>query len=157
MEQNIKSIGEIDLEIKYEDGQVEHRHMKNQVLLKGRADLAAALANQIGGPTFEFFVTAVQFGSGGTVGGTPRFVDDSRTGLFGPIVITKGVISTIPPLTPTQVTFTTVINFNEAVGNIINEMGLQLANGDIFSMATFGDISKTSGMQTTFNWSISFI
>jgi len=56
-----------------------------------------------------------------------------------------------------QVIFTSVILFSEGVGLTLNEMALQMANGDLFSMTTFPDLNKTSDMQITFNWRLNFI
>lgn len=153
----IHSSGIVSLDIEYADGRKEHREVKNKILRQGRINLVLALANQFNSTSFDFFITGISFGSGGTVGGTPRYVDDTRDGLFGPTVITKPIIATVNPDFPTQVTFTSVIAFDEAVGSIINEMALQMASGDYFSMTTFGDITKTSAMQMVYNWRISMI
>ena len=66
------------------------------------------------------------------------------------------VISTIDPNTSSQVTFTSVIAFGDIVGVVINEMALQMSNGDLYSMTTSPDLNKTAEMQITFNWVISF-
>ncbi len=144
------------MKFEWDDGRTEYRTVKNRVLRSGRMNLAKALANNFG-ESFEYFVTGISFGNGGTSGGAPRYIDDTRTGLFGTTITTKGVISSINPDFPTQVIFTSVLTFDDAVGSTINEMALKLRNGDYFSMTTFGDISKTSSMQLTFNWSISLV
>jgi hypothetical protein len=149
------SRGHIDFEIE-DDGIISSFRVNNRILKSGRVNLAKSLANSFG-DSFEYFITGISFGSGGTAGGSPRYVDDTREGLFGPTVITKPVIASINPDLPTQVTFTTVITFDEAVGSTINEMALKMRNGDYFSMATFGDITKSSSMQLTWNWRITFV
>ena len=156
MDELIKPKGVAYLTITWDDGTVEELAINNKVLISGRMALAKSLANEFGSD-FEYFVTGITFGSGGTVGGVPRYVDDTREGLFGPTIITKPVIATINPDIPTQATFTSVLTFDEAVGNVINEIALKLYSGDYFSMATFGDITKTSSMQMTWNWRQSFI
>jgi len=105
--------GTIDLVIKWDDGRIEHRQMRNRILRSGRILMAQALANQFGA-AFQFFVTGISFGSGGTTGVAPRYIDDTRTGLFGPTITTKSVISSIDPTTPTKATFTSVLTFDEA-------------------------------------------
>jgi uncharacterized protein YabE (DUF348 family) len=97
------------------------------------------------------------FGNGGTVGGVPRFVHVEQNGLFGLQVLSKPVVSSIDISMPQQAIFTSVIAFDEAVSQTLNEMALQMANNDIFSMATFADLNKTSDMQITYNWKILFI
>ena len=49
------------------------------------------------------------------------------------------------------------LTFDDAVGYSLSEMALQLADESLYSMATFGDIAKTSGMQITYHWSISVV
>lgn len=156
MDEIIRPSGTVYLTIEHKDGRREEIVMQNRVLLSGRMALAKTLTNEFGA-NFDFFVTGMAFGSGGTVGGVPRYVDDTREGLFGPTITTKSVISTINPDVPTQATFTSVLTFDDAVGNIINEMALKLHSGDFFSMATFGDITKTSSMQLTWNWRLNFV
>jgi hypothetical protein len=156
----IKSSGIVEVIISYRDGKDERFEqtfeVRNRILRTGRIDLVKALANDFG-LTYSYFITGITFGSGGTVDGAPRYIDETRSGLFGPTVITKPVISSINSDFPTQVTFTSVLTYDEAVGSIINEMALRMANGEYFSMTTFGDLTKTSSMQTTFNWKISIV
>src|SRR5882672_4269207 len=148
--------GTIDLVIKWDDGRIEHRQMRNRILRSGRILMAQALANQFGA-AFQFFVTGISFGSGGTTGVAPRYIDDTRTGLFGPTITTKSVISSIDPTTPTKATFTSVLTFDEAVGSTINEMALKLASGDYYSMVTMGDLNKSASVQLTINWTVNFV
>ena len=151
-----KPVGIVDIVIDHEDGRSELLTVNNRILLSGRQILAKALANDFGA-AYLYYVTGIAFGSGGTVGGVPRYVDDTRTGLFGPTVITKAVISSINPDSPNQATFTSVLTFDEANGSTINEIALRLASTDYFSMATFGDVAKSSSMQITFNWRLNFV
>ena len=81
----------------------------------GRVAMASSLANEIG-QSFNFFVSRMLFGNGGTVGGVPQFVDAGRTGLFGTTVVNNPVIAQVDPLTPTQAVFTSVIAFDQANG-----------------------------------------
>lgn len=149
--------GEVEIIEFYNDGRpTTSRTMKNAVVKTGRQALAKALANQIGN-SFEFYIARMLFGNGGTQNGIPRNITEDRTGLFGLTVASKGVISTIDPTITSLVTFTSVLGFNEANNTAINEMALQMANGDIYSMRTFADLNKTPQMQIVFNWKISFI
>ncbi len=153
---DISSHGKIFCTVANEDGTFAKLAVRNKVLLSGRAALARSVANQIGSD-FNFYIARVLFGNSGTVGGTPRFVEDQRDGLFGPVTLTKPVIASIDPVVPSQVTFTTTVAFGELIGQVINEMALEMANGDLFSMATFGDISKTSTMQLIWNWRLNWV
>ncbi len=153
---NVNSSGIVEFCLEYNDGKKESFTINNRILRSGRIALANTLANDFGA-SFEYFVNGVTFGSGGTVGGSPRYIDDTREGLFGPVITTKSVISSIDQDAPTMVIFTSVLTFDEAIGEVINEIGLKLKTDDYFSMATFGDITKTSSMQLILNWKISFV
>jgi hypothetical protein len=127
----------------------------NAVLKKGRQALAASLANDIG-DSYNFYISRMLFGDGGTTGGVPKYVDAERNGLFGITRASKSVASTVDPNNTSQVIFTSVLSFNEANGHSLNEMALQMNNGDLYSMTTFADLNKTSSIQITINWRIFF-
>jgi hypothetical protein len=152
----LKSVGDITLKIDYDDGRQETIEFHNSVLWSGRNALAKSLANEFGN-SYEYFISSMVFGSGGTSEGSTKFVSASRSGLYGPTVIAKTVSSTIDPEQPSQVIFTSVIGREEANGKVLNEMALRMANGDYYSMATFPDLNKTSAMSLTWVWRISFI
>jgi len=152
----MKVIGTVERIIEYSDGRKEISEIKNTILRKGREALSNSLANSIGS-TYEFYINRMLFGDGGTSGGTLKYVDTQRTGLFGITRASKPVISNVDPNIPSQVIFTSVLTFDDANGYSLNEMALQMANGDLYSMVTFADLSKTSLMQITFNWRLSFV
>jgi len=148
--------GAVEVIIDYKDGTQERHAFPNTVLNNGKEVLAKTLAGDIG-TSFVFFICKMVFGNNGTIGEVPRFVDAGRDGLFGPAVISKNVIATIDPTTPTQVVFTAILLFDDAVGFSLSEMGLQLADESFYSVATFGDVAKTAQMQITYNWRVSFV
>jgi hypothetical protein len=84
-------------------------------------------------------------------------VDASRSGLFGATLVSKSVMSTINPQALNQAIFTAVMGFDEGNGSIINEMALVMKTGDLYSMVTMGGISKSSSIQITFNWRITYV
>jgi hypothetical protein len=147
--------GNVGMVIEFENGEKEYRSWHNTVLNNGKNVMARTLAGEIGS-SFSLYVCKMVFGNTGTIGDVPRFVDASREGLFGPAVISKNVIANIDPNNPTQVIFTAIMTYDDAVDANLNEMGLQLADGTFYSMATFGNITKTSLMQITWNWSLNF-
>ena len=122
----------------------------------GRRVLALTLANQLGSE-FQFYITRMLFGDGGTQGGVKKYVNGSRNGLFGVTRLSKPVLANLDSVIDTQVIFTSVITYEEAIGVVLNEMALQMANGDLYSMVTFSDFTKSAEMQVTFNWRINFI
>lgn len=156
MSDKIKSIGIVQRIIDFDSGERQILEFPNTVLAKGREALASSLARQIG-DSFDFYVNRMIFGDGGTSTGLTKFVSASRNGLFGVTRASKPVIASIDPSVPSQVIFTSVIAKTEANGSVLNEMALQLATGDLYSMVTFPDLTKTSQMQITWNWRIMYI
>lgn len=157
--ENIRLTGEVQAIIDYRDGSqkiIDYSEIPNTVLRDGRIILARTLANKIG-TTFSFYVTRMVFGDGGTQGGVKRYVNYDRNGLFGTTRLSKPVVATIDPNLPTQVIFTSVITFEDIVGVAISEMALQMNNGDLYSMTTFPDLTKTADMQITWNWRLNFV
>lgn len=152
-----KPKGVITATIEYNDGRKpEFLHRNNVVLRSGREALAKMLANEIG-DSFDFFISRMIFGDSGTNGGVPKFVNTARNGLFGTTRVNKPVAANIDVEIPSQVVFTSVVSFQEGNGYTLNEMALVMDNGNLYSMATFPDLSKTSSMQITWNWNISFV
>ncbi len=153
---DIKPIGHVELVIDYVDGRKEFIDFPNTVLKTGREALAASLANDIG-DSYDYYITRMIFGDGGTTGGATRFVNAERNGLFGVARANKPVISQVNPDIPSQVIFTSVITNSEANGYVLNEMALQMNSGDLYSMVTFPDVSKTELMSLRWSWRLNFI
>ena len=154
---NLKPKGELEVIIEHKDKPREIIEFPNTVLNLGRQALAASLANDIG-DVYEFYIAQMSFGDGGTTGtGQPKVVNADRTGFFGSTILTKPVTSNVDPNLTSQSTFTSVIKFDEANGNIINELALVMANGSFYSMVTLTGINKDSTMQLTINWRLTFV
>ena len=151
----VRPKGEIEMIIK-QTNSTEFVCFHNTVLRKGREALASSLANNFGN-SYNFFISRMLFGDGGTSGGVPKYVDTSRNGLFGITRAIKPVIVTVDTNIQSQIVFTTVLDYDEANGFQINEMALQMNNGDFYSMSTFADLNKVSSMQITWNWRLSFV
>lgn len=154
--EGIETKGYVQAVIEYKSGEIETIEFPNTVLTTGRQALAAGLAHDIG-DQFNFYITRMLFGDGGTSGGATKYVNASRSGLFGVTRASKPVIATVDPNITTQVIFTSVIPYDEANGFALNEMALKMANDDLYSMVTFPDLNKTSQMQITWNWRLSFV
>ena len=154
----IECKGEVEMTIEWDDGRVEKQLFKNTVLRDGRKALAASLANEFG-DNYDYFISRMVFGDGGTSGGVPKFISEDRSGLFGSTILRKPIVSTLDPADLTQLIITSVVARDEAVGQTINEMGLEM-NTDprqLYSMITFAGFSKTAQMQITWTWRLSFI
>lgn len=156
MNEDIKTLGYVYGIIEYFDGNKVPFEFKNTVLNKGREALAASLANNFTGE-YNFYISRMVFGDGGTSGGSKKYVNTNRNGLFGTTRASKPVISSIDSNMPYQAIFTSVLRFDEANGYALNEMALQMGNDNFYSMVTFPDLNKTSDMQITFNWRLSFV
>ncbi len=154
--EQITTRGDVEIVLEWNDGRREILDVRNTILLSGRRALAKCLANIIG-DQFQFNITRMIFGDGGTVGGVKKFVNAGREGLFGTTRLSKPALANLDTSVPAQVIFTSVIKFDDAVGVTLNEMALQMANGDLYSMVTFPDLNKTEDMQITFNWRLQFI
>jgi hypothetical protein len=130
--------------------------IKNAVVRTAKEAHVLGLVNNIG-DSWEFYVDKMIFGTNGTLGGVPKVVEDSRNWLFGTTLLSKTVSAVVNPSVSTQAIFTTVITFSEGNGSTINEMALQMKNGDLYSMITLAGIAKTSSVQLTLNWRLSII
>ena len=147
--------GDIEALIEFSGGGEKKLAFRNAVLRKGREALALSLANRIG-DDFDFFISRMVFGDGGVAGGAVKTVPTDRTALFGTIKASKPVVANIDPNNGSQLILTSVLSFAEALGPL-NEMALKMNSGDLYSMATFPGITKTSDMQITWTWRLSFI
>jgi len=164
MKEDMKLRGDVSIIIEEMNKENKVIEFENTILRTGREALALSLANRIGSD-FDFFISRMLFGDGGTVGGVPKIVQTERTALFGTVRVTKPIISNIDQNNGSQVIFTSVVSYDEGNGFTLNEMALQMHGSvppegldpSLYSMATFPGISKTSLMQLTFNWRISFI
>lgn len=154
--ENITVRGDVEYIVEWKDGRKEVYDVRNTVLLSGRRALAKCLANQIG-DEFQFNIVRMLFGDGGTQGGVKKVVNAGREGLFGVTRLAKPALSNLDSSVPAQVIFTSVVKFDDAVGVTINEMALQMGNGDLYSMVTFPDLNKTEDMQIVFNWRVNFL
>lgn len=154
--ESIETRGDIELIKEWKDGQKEIIDFRNTILLTGRRALCKSMANVIG-DSYQFYITRMLFGDGGTQSGVKKYVNAGREGLFGVTRLSKPVIAHIDTSIPTQVILTSVITFDEVVGVTLNEMALQMANGELYSMATFADLNKTEDMQLTLNWRLNYI
>ena len=151
-----KMRGFAKINIEYKDGAKELLEVNNTILQLGKQALTKCLTNDVNDP-YDFYIESMVFGTNGAVGGTAKYVDESRTGLFGTTLLTKSVISSIDTAAPSTAIFTSVVTFDEGNGSALNEMALKMKNGELYSMLTFPDVNKTSSIQLTINWYISNI
>jgi len=156
IKESIKTKGDVEIILDFKNKKSKIINFPNTVLLTGRRALAKSLANQIG-EKYQFNITRMVFGDGGTNNGVKKFVNAGREGLFGVTRLSKPALANLDTSVPAQAIFTSVIKFDEAVGVTLNEMALQMADGGLYSMVTFPDLNKTEDMQITFNWRLNFV
>jgi hypothetical protein len=157
IEDYITCKGIVTMTVQDLDGNIIRKEVFNNAVLRtGREAIAASLANKYG-VSFENYISNMIFGDGGQDGEQLKYVNSSRTGLFGVTRASKNVVSVIDSVNKFQVTYTAILSYEDGNGYTLNEMALQLENGDLFSMATFGGIDKTSAMQITWQWAVSFL
>jgi molybdopterin-binding protein len=164
--QNVKGVVEFFIEDKLTNS-ISNYLIKNTILRKGKEALAATLANSTislsqteGGPSERnsFYISRMIFGDGGVNDNDKtKSVAESRYSLYGTKILTKPVIASIDPKVRTEVIFTSVVSYSEGNGSVLNEMALQMANGELYSMVTFPNLTKTENIQITWNWRINFI
>jgi hypothetical protein len=148
---NISTIGRISLLV----NKVEKFTFKNQLLNPGRRFL---LSNLIPRPSSSpIFIKSILFADGGTHNNEVRMVEPEMEHPFGVIRMRKEVISQVNPEVPTEALFSVTVGENEGNDFTLNEMGLELSNGDLFSLATFPDFNKTSQMALDWSWSVCFV
>lgn len=148
----IQPIGSVERIIEFIDGSKEIFTFKNTILKLGKTALANSITNNLG-TNYSYYISEMIWGTAGTSGGAPKFVNAERTGLFSATIYSIPVVSVVDG---SQAIFTSVIPFATDVMTL-NEMALVMANGDLYSMVTFPDLNKTSSMQITWNWRISYI
>lgn len=154
---SLKPRGDVQMIIEYDNGEKKIFEFPNAVLNKGREAIAASLANNFGG-SYNYFINRMIFGNAGVASGSLKYVDANRNGLFcGTPVASKPVISAVDPDIQSQVVFTSILSSTDAVGQTLNEMALQMGSGDLYSMVTFPDLTKTGSMTITWNWRLSFV
>ena len=151
-------VGRISGLIEYKNGEKEEIKFKNTLLSTGREALAACLANRLN-DQFDFYISAMMFGDNGTTtDGVPKYVAADRTALFGNPIVTKPVLQQIDEAVPTQALFVSVLPYNDpSNGYALSEMALRMENYNLYSMATFPNLTKTDQMQITWTWTVSFI
>jgi hypothetical protein len=152
MSEVITAKGFIKATIKYQD-RVEELVFKNLVLNSGKEVLANNLLETDSKP----FVKNIIFGDGGSVNGTPKEVQPTQEGVNGVVRIKKSVVAQLDPENPTQAMFTVVLNENEGNDFVLNEMGLELSNGKLYSLSTFADLNKTAQMEITWDWYVYYV
>lgn len=150
----IKPKGFIKAKIKFKTtGETKTIEFHNMVLNGGKEFLAKCLLEGS-----KPVIGNILFGDGGAEdNGQPKEVSPSRDKLHGVTRVKKPVVGQIDPETPTQVIFSVVINEEEGNEFPLNEMGLELSDGTLFSLSTFANLNKDDQMEISYWWFVSFV
>lgn len=144
VEEKTGPVGEVFIVIKDKDGTVIREiHEKNLIVNLGRT----ALAEQLGAERTNRFISQIRFGTNGT---PPATTDTSISNAFSKSIGT--------PSYPSAgiVDFPFSLGLSEGNGLEIREIGLFMANGNLFSRRVLSLISKTSDFSITGTWRITF-
>ena len=155
MQEFLQPKGSIEIIVQHKDGTTT-MYVNNTVLQAGREALAASLSHAFGS-NYEFYIDTMVFGTGGVDGNNiKKSIDASRNSLWNEAK-EKPVSAIVDTVRPHEAIFTSVLPFDDGGDLEISEMGLRMANGDLYSMATFPNITKTDSIQITWNWRVSFV
>jgi len=149
----IETKGFVDVTIQYDDGTTEVSNFTNAVMVNGKLAISKILLNQIGDVN-SFFINRMLFGDGGRNGGVPRIINSTNNNLYGTVRVVKPVSSSVNPNDATEIRFSSTLGKEDGNGIHIDELALQMENGDLFSMTTWSGFTKTNNMQITFGWKI---
>lgn len=144
-----KATGDVQIIVKTKNQPTIIINHHNKILRGAKVMATDALLNDFG-DAFLGYVNAVIIGTNGVESGSPKVVDETRTGLFGTTLLTKPVIASRDETTRGVFTFS--IGFDEGNGEDINEMALVMADGTLYSMTCFGSISKDDSKSIVCNW-----
>lgn len=149
-----KIIGTIKGVIERNDGSKEIIEFKNTVLKKGRSSMAKSLI----GEKTNLLISSMVFGDGGfdQEKNSVRVVNSNRDSLFGIARVNKPVAGQIDPVNDSQVIFTAVLSKQDGNGFTLNEMALQKEDGELYSLSTFPNLSKTEDIQIVWTWILEF-
>jgi len=149
----IKPKGFIEAKIRYKNtNKIKIIRFNNQVLNGGKEFLAKQLLE--GSPNLH--IAYMLFGDGGTIGGQPKEISPSQDKLNGVTRIKKPVVAQSDSELP-QVIFSVIVEDNEGNDSPLNEMGLELSDGTLFSLSTFADLNKTDQMEISWSWFVCIV
>jgi phage-related tail fiber protein len=144
--------GYVVRKITYRDGRTENDFFCNTVLSAARIMGTASLVNKE-----PLYITHMLFGDGGCEKGQVKPVVSNQEWLYGVTRAKKEVVAQVNPEMPTEAIFTAALDYEDANGFNINEMGLLTNTGKLFCMATRPDQGKTEDMRIDWDWHVLFV
>ena len=148
----IKIRGYVVRKITYHDGRTECDSFSNTVLTTARIAGSASLVSKE-----PLYITHMLFGDGGCDKQQVKPVISNQEWLNGVTRAKKTVTAQVSPESPTEAIFTASLDFEDANGFNINEMGLLTNTGKLYCMATFPDQGKTDMWRADWDWHVIFV
>lgn len=148
-----RAVGQIELWVHQGPELVQHLAVRNTIVYAGRTALLQLLRQALGG-------AAAMGGSPGKLApgtnGTPPTVGDlalvAPLGLSDQISLSDSNLSVNAPAGELVVTGT--LSTSQGNGSSLREVGLVLANGDLFARQVHPLVSKTSLLTVTYTWRV---
>jgi hypothetical protein len=148
-----RTTGQIELVVRRGDVEVLRIAVKNTIVYGGRTALLLLLQQALGGPA----------AMGGTPGhlvpgtnGTPPTVGDLALG--APLGGSDQIALTAPNLSVNgpsgEIVVTGTLSTTQGNGSTLREVGLVLANGDLFARQVHPAVSKTALLTVTYTWRV---
>jgi len=144
--------GYVVRKVTYRDGRIETDSFSNTVLATARTAGATSLVSKE-----PLYITHMLFGDGGTENQQIKPVVSNQDWLNGVTRAKKEVAAQINPELPTEAIFTAALDYEDANGSNVNEMGLLTNTGKLYCMATFPDMGKTDNMRVDWDWHVLFV
>lgn len=144
--------GYVVRKITYRDGSVKCDSFSNTVLATARIAGAVTLVNKE-----PLYITHMLFGDGGCEKQQVKPVVSNQEWLYGVTRAKKEIVAQVNPEMPTEAIFTAALDYEDANGFNINEMGLLANTGQLYCMATFPDMGKTENLKIDFDWHVIFV
>ena len=135
----------------YRDGRIERDSFSNTVLATARTEGTVSLVNKE-----PLYITHMLFGDGGCDKQQVKPVASSQEWLNGVTRAKKEITAQVNPELPTEAIFTASLDYEDANGFNINEMGLLTNTGKLYCMATFPDQGKTDSLMISYDWHVTF-
>ena len=154
MKNKILTSGHIISKIRHLNGSVESFAFSNTILNSAKARMASFLIHENPKP---MYITNMLFGDGAFEAGQNKEVNVAQTSLFGIVRANKEVVRQVDPEIPTQLIFSVTLEHEDANGFTLNEMALQMNDGELFSISTFQNLTKTDQMALDWIWIVNFI
>jgi len=154
MQDKILVRGHIIRKIRYLDGSVESFEFPNTLLNSAKVRMADFLINENPKP---IYITHILFGDGVFEAGQKKEPNPTQTSLLGIVRASKKVVKQVDPEIPTQLVFSVTLENEDANGHVLNEMALQMNDGELFSISTFPNLTKAEDFAVDWLWVVDFI